>query len=309
MMTLSAWCHSLKKVMKKDVTPLVLIVAAAAPAVAQERATVLMRSSQERVSGTFEDLNNGTVFIRVSLHDQRRLPLGDIAVIDFAGDAQNLPANEINDVRGGEQMLVARDGAVVRGRLLNIEGGEGSSKPNEPRTVSFRTVGGEERRWRASQVARIYVGSVPGGSTRDRSTNAGGEPEITTQGGSGIAVQANQAWTRTGIVVREGDMVTFAATGQVRLSSNPSDVASPNGARSGRQAMNAPLGGVLAGALIGRVGGQVFGIGEQTQPLRMPAGGELFLGINDDEVGDNRGQFNVDVQVNNRNTRVRRPRQ
>jgi hypothetical protein len=49
---------------------------------------------------------------------------------------------------------------------------------------------------------------------------------------------------------------------------------------------------VLAGALIGRVGNsQPFGIGDQKTALGMPATGQLFLGINDDHCGDNRGQF------------------
>ncbi len=103
-------------------------------------------------------------------------------------------------------------------------------------------------------------------------------------------------------------MVTFTASGQIRLSSDANDVATPSGARSGRQALNAPVPGVLAGALLGRVGNSTFGIGEQTQPLRMPASGELLLGINDDAHGDNRGQFNVDVQVNRTTTNRRRPR-
>ena len=44
---------------------------------------------------------------------------------------------------------------MLRGRLINIEGGEGSAKPDEPRTVSFQA--GSERRFRLSEVARIYL--------------------------------------------------------------------------------------------------------------------------------------------------------
>lgn len=272
-----------------------VIVASAVPVVAQDRATVVMRAGNERASGQFEDLNNGTVYIRQSLHDQRRLALDAILLIDFAGNGQNLPANEVREARSAEHLLVVRDGSMSRGRLINIEGGEGSSKPGEPRIVSFRTTSGEERRLRPADIARIYLGNYPAG---ERPGTGSTEPEVTTQPGSGIAVLASQAWTRTGIFVRDGDMVSFSASGQVRLSGDPNDVATPNGARSGRQAPNAPLPGVLAGALIGRVGTAVFGIGGQTQALRMPAGGELLLGVNDDAFADNRGQFNVDVNVN-----------
>ncbi|MBL8143116.1 MAG: hypothetical protein JNM38_18510 [Acidobacteria bacterium] len=274
------------------------------PAIAQDRATVVMRSGNERITGQFEDLNNGTIYIRESLHSQRRLPLSGILVIDFAGNGQNFPAAEEREARGADHLLVVRGGSSSRGRLVNIEGGDGSSKPGEPRIVSFRTVDGEERRMRPSDIARIYLGGYP---RNERPEPAAPEPDAPAQPGDGIAVQANQAWTRTGIVVSEGQMVSFTATGQVRLSSDPNDVATPDGARSGRQAPDAPMRGILAGALIGRVGRETFGIGGQTQALRMPADGELLLGVNDDAVSDNRGQFNVGVSVN-RPSPSRRPR-
>jgi hypothetical protein len=57
----------------------------------------------------------------------------------------------------------------------------------------------------------------------------------------------------------------------------------------------APLPRQFAGALIGRIdNGQPFGIGNQAS-LRMPASGILYLGVNDDIVSDNSGQFDVVV--------------
>ena len=51
-----------------------------------------------------------------------------------------------------------------------------------------------------------------------------------------------------------------------------------------------------AGALIGRIGmnGQPFGIGDQAS-VPMPAAGVLYLSVNDDERGDNAGEFIVVV--------------
>jgi hypothetical protein len=55
---------------------------------------------------------------------------------------------------------------------------------------------------------------------------------------------------------------------------------------------------LLAGALIGRVGNSApFAIGDQTQALPMPADGQLFLAVNDDEVSDNQGAFAVTLTV------------
>ena len=53
---------------------------------------------------------------------------------------------------------------------------------------------------------------------------------------------------------------------------------------------------VLAGALIGRIGpnGQPFAIGSGVS-VPMPAAGQLFLGINDDGMDDNQGEYRVDI--------------
>jgi hypothetical protein len=56
--------------------------------------------------------------------------------------------------------------------------------------------------------------------------------------------------------------------------------------------------GVAAGALIGKVGVSApFGIGNQTQGLSMPSTGVLFLGVNDEAPGDNRGEYRVTVTI------------
>jgi hypothetical protein len=49
------------------------------------------------------------------------------------------------------------------------------------------------------------------------------------------------------------------------------------------------------GGLIGRVGQNAFPIGSNTQPIRMPTNGRLFLGVNDDVLKDNSGHFEVVV--------------
>ena len=72
---------------------------------------------------------------------------------------------------------------------------------------------------------------------------------------------------------------------------------SPGRQAAGRAAFapGAPLPRALAGALLGRIGsGQPFAIGNLTSVV-MPADGELFLGVNDDGLNDNSGQFTVTV--------------
>ena len=63
-----------------------------------------------------------------------------------------------------------------------------------------------------------------------------------------------------------------------------------------RFAQKAPIPTVPVGALIGRVGnGQPFPIGDTTQAFDMPDNGRLFLGVNDDHVADNSGNFVVKI--------------
>lgn len=276
---------------KKFVTTVAMsaavIASSAVSASAADDVTVMLRSG-ERVSGRLEDMAKGTIFVRVSQNDQRKLPAGEVAVIDFVGGARGLPETELSQARGDEHVLVLRNSSLVKGRLVDIEGGEGSDKPDEPRLFIFRTTSGEERRVPIAEVGRVYMGRYPGAASSGLSM-----PESAT----GVRVPANQRWVATGVTVVESQTVSFTTQGEVQLSASTDDRATAAGSGTGRRAASAPLPSVLAGALIGRVGvnGAPFGIGNQTT-VPMPASGELFLGVNDDEIGDNSGGYVVDVK-------------
>jgi hypothetical protein len=125
--------------------------------------------------------------------------------------------------------------------------------------------------------------------------NYGGAPVSGSSTDRTVTVPANQQWTDTGVDVRRGDVMHFRASGNVTLSQNANDNATPAGANSGRMAGNSPLRGVIAGMLIGRVNNdQPFAIGVQTD-VTIPTNGRLYLGINDDYVGDNSGNFVVQL--------------
>src|SRR5512139_925415 len=131
---------------------LLVLALAALPAFAQEQVTVVRRDSS-RFTGRFEAWarNTNLIYVRVSQNDQQRVPLNDVLVMEVGGPAQNLPANEIEAARGGEHVLVLTSGEILRGRLLNIEGGEGSGKEDEPRQVAFKPNDAGERRMRFSE--------------------------------------------------------------------------------------------------------------------------------------------------------------
>lgn len=127
--------------------------------------------------------------------------------------------------------------------------------------------------------------------SRDRGN--GNNPNGAAQ--ANVRVNANQAWTNTGIEVRAGDLVTFRTSGRINFGQGGTQTAGPDGNDAVRR-QNYPVTAMPVGGLIGRVGNSApFPIGSNTQPIRMPADGALLLGVNDNELGDNSGAFTVDV--------------
>jgi hypothetical protein len=120
-----------------------------------------------------------------------------------------------------------------------------------------------------------------------------------------VVVRADERWTRTGVYVREGEAVRIESAGTVHLSANAADTSSPGGAGSGRRAPSAPLPDRPAGALIARIDdGPPLYVGGESM-LRANATGQLYLGVNDDHLADNRGEFRVKIDVPRR-SRTRR---
>jgi hypothetical protein len=120
----------------------------------------------------------------------------------------------------------------------------------------------------------------------------------TSGSGNLVYVDADQRWTDTGIDVRAGQTVVFNAQGTVQLSQGANDTASPAG--SNRRADNAPVRQAPAGGLVARVdnGNPVF-VGA-TGTMRAATSGRLFLTVNDDYLGDNSGEYRVNITVRGR---------
>lgn len=262
---------------------------------AQDRATVQMRDGS-KFEGRIEELTaNGELFVRVSQHDQRRVPVSSVALIDKVGAASGLPDSEVREATGSQHLLLLSNGSSLKGQLVAIRGGEGSANGDQPRTYVFRA-DGREQTFGPDQVARIYLGGYPFAATAGRAQAAatsnpaaGLEEGLATPGA--IRVGATSGWISTNMRVRRGELISFNTTGEVQLSENSNDRARAAG--GGRAATGAPLPTVSAGALIGRVGNsQPFGIGDQSS-VPMPFDGILYLAVNDDQLADNAGAFMV----------------
>jgi hypothetical protein len=256
----------------------------------QHRATVLLRNG-DRVSGNLDDVENGSVYVRVSQNDQRKIPVGEVLLIDLVGGASGLPETELSVAARADHLVVLRNGSSWTGQFVDVRGGEANANQNENHSLIFRT-GGEERRVDLDQVGRIYFGNYPFNTTVNNTPTA-----PTNVPAGAVRVPGNATWVPTGIVVRRGDRLTFNVNGQIQLSDDGGDIATAGGSHKGRRAPGSPLPADLAGALIGKVGNSApFGIGDQSAAITMPLRGELFLGVNDDHVNDNRGEFVVQIQ-------------
>lgn len=185
--------------------------------------------------------------------------------------------------------LVLRDGKRVEGTLVGVRGD----------TIEFETSGWSRRteRYQRDEVRRIEIDSYGSDSGRDDNYGSGsgsgyGRPSGLRQ--RTVYVAANSPWTDTGIEVRNGDTVYFEATGKVRWGKDRNDDA--GGERNSPRNPGRPIPERAGAALIGRVGSDdPFFIGKEEGAIRMRSRGRLQLGINDDYLQDNSGQFRVVV--------------
>jgi hypothetical protein len=132
----------------------------------------------------------------------------------------------------------------------------------------------------------------------DRRDTINDDRDVVGTSGELIAVSARERWTDTGLTVRAGDSVTFDADGTIQMSGERDDTASPAGSR---RAADALVRNASAGTLIARIGnGAPFAVGDRRAISRAPASGRLYLGVNDDYLGDNEGEFRVSVTIDPR---------
>jgi hypothetical protein len=280
-----------------------------------QTATVVMRNG-DRVQAQVLDLGANFTF-RINGREQQ-VPISEVVLIDFAGNGRNISADEISKANNASSngFVLLRNGDTFNGRLEAVHA--------TPSRGVFSSRSGR-RDIELSQISRIYLGSVNNipeiaaaspsgrptlqeapawargrqGDRRDGDNARPSEYERRSSAPSGartVVVPSNVAWTNTGLQVARGQWLRFEPSGEVRLSFNGDDVATAAGAKSFRFAARAPIPTIPVGALIGRVNdGKPFSIGDTTQAFQMPANGTLFLGVNDDHVPDNSGNYVVKV--------------
>ena len=277
---------------RRALVTIALAACAGVYGLAIERATFILIDG-ERKSGTVvfhtaarENLVNNYLNLGTDDGKEMTFPLDQVAVIDFGGGRP--AASELDALPSGEgtHLLVLRDSNTQQGHLVNLVDGE---------TVIWRNGAGQEQRYAIRDVRRIYLNPDRARSAFNSNRAQGAVATSGTAASGAIRVDARQAWTDTGIDVKQGDRVSFRVTGTIQWGAGPDSASGPDG-NPVMTRPDFPVPSAPVGALIGRVGnGPAFGIGTQTQPLPMPAAGRLYLGVNDTKLDDNSGSYTVYV--------------
>jgi hypothetical protein len=266
-----------------------LLAAGVPSAEAQVTATAVLKSGQRQTGSNLAYRVDGRqVIVRTSQAEEPRIPVDQVAYIDFGGTAD--PSNL--NLSGSQEAVVMRDGSVQKGQILEL-GHTNKADLSSPFLVIFRTESGEERRVPSSQVARVYFAGGQS-STGSGSGSLGGAATAPPAPSQGYTVSSQQHWTPTGIVLNRGEVFAVNASGEISIRGGDGSKSSPGG--TGQTDPANPMPSVQTGALIGRIGtGQPFLIGTASN-IAAPADGQLFLGINDSNVSDNQGSYKVDIQ-------------
>lgn len=180
--------------------------------------------------------------------------------------------------------LILRDGSRVQGELVAVR--NGTIEFEERR--GYGSSSGRTLRFDRDEVVRIEFDNNRG---TNNSSNSFGRPSGMRE--RQVMVAGNVDWNDAGIDVRAGQTVFFEATGQVRWGKDRRD--GPAGERNSPSNPNRPIGSRNAAALIGKIGNDLFFIGDDTGAIRVRNSGRLYLGVNDDVLTDNSGSFRVVV--------------
>lgn len=178
--------------------------------------------------------------------------------------------------------LILRNGSRIQGELIGIRNG----------TIEFeeRRSSGRVRtvRFDRDEVDRIEFEDYRRTGGRDRRPSGMRERQV--------VVSADVAWNDSGVDVKSGQTVFFESSGQARWGRNRRD--GPAGESNSPFNAGRPMPNRNAAALIGKIGNgstDFFFIGDESGPVRMRGSGRLYLGVNDDVLTDNSGNFIVVV--------------
>ncbi len=115
-----------------------------------------------------------------------------------------------------------------------------------------------------------------------------------------VSVPSEKAWTDTGVDLLAGDTLRITAEGTINYTT--SKTCGPDGGKRewGDLLKALPVNDVGRGALVGMIGesgvAKAFLVGAKFEGA-IAANGRLFLGMNDDNLDNNKGSFKVKIEI------------
>jgi hypothetical protein len=250
---------------------------------AQAPVTITLRSG-EALQASLVDMGARGFEVRVG-GSERFIAKDQVAMVDFGGNVTPQQA-WFNGMSPANNLVVFKNGDTLLADWTDVGG-------TSPLVLRFNS-GAAEREISADRVARIYLVPATVGLTMNPTPAQGGQ-----QGDGTVNVVASDAWTSAGITVSTGEYLRFSVSREIKFGTGAGDTATADGNSSARVSAvfrSLPVRSLPVGGLIGKVGnGQPFSIGSAPQAIRMPANGQLFLGINDLTFNDNSGWFQVGI--------------
>lgn len=268
----------------------VLVASTAGIATAQTRVTFLMRNG-ERIVGDLTYKGGADYTL-----NGRDISASDVAVIAFIPndptplEVSRVPTVDNNPSELERHVFVMKDGTMIFGKLYKFS--------PDGNIITFDQREGGRHDVAASNISRLYINPAAARVVYGpilAALNPSATVGTAGAANANVRIPGNQQWVPTGFAVRRGETLHFNSTGEVMWTPDAADRATPRGALSGRKSGLPPVGNAPGGALIARIdNGKPFLIGNQGS-AKMPANGQLFLGINDDVVTDNTGDFFVTI--------------
>jgi hypothetical protein len=202
-----------------------------------------------------------------------------------------------------------KDGSIIKGKIVSFGGGKfvvAMGEGSRRREMSFT----------AGEVDSITFDDETGTQNRNASFDrptAPTQPVKTVDDGSPaprtgetlkpiswqikvLADNTSNGWTNTGWVVKKGQRIRISGDGEISLGGGRSTTASGSPSIEDPQRL---LKNVATGALIAVIGddnNDFIYIGA-TREIVATRDGALFLGINEGQLDDNSGHFNVKVEI------------
>ena len=143
---------------------------------------------------------------------------------------------------------------------------------------------------------------TPPGPTTTTTTNTSAPPTFFQINIRVRADNASNGWTNSGLVVRRGQRLRITATGRVSLGNNR--FATPDGLANipdrDKLMRNQPTGGLIA--VIGDDNDDFIFVG-RSRDFVAQRDGVLFLGVNEGNLSDNTGLFEVVIEAETSNSR------